>query len=615
MSAMGQAETPPGACPSCLSIPLALSASSTRQRRDPVDESGSSLWAQVLAEGAESLPPWLAARIFEQSEDGIVVTDTANRIIAVNHAYCSLTGYARADLIGENIVLPTYAHNSEDVQSDFIKAVTPPGFALGETMCCRQDGSMFPASISTSALRDATGTITHYAVTVVDRSASNKADREVLHRAQHDPLTGLANRDLLQDRLLQAIASARRSGEQFAVLFLDLDRFKNINDSLGQVAGDVILKRAAQRLRQCVREEDTLARVGGDEFVLVLRDIKDARGPVAVARKISHQLYEPFHFEGREFSLTSSIGISLYPDDGGEGQSLIDRAATAMVRAKERGQNSYAFYRPTMTKHIQERLLLEQSLHRALERNELVLFYQPQLDVASGRITGGEALLRWRHPQLGLIAPDRFIAVAEQTGLIRPIGAWVLRAVCAQMTAWRKAGLTPLRMAVNLSGHQILRSKHVEALRSVLAECWAPTDGLELEIEITESALQTSENAVASACLLKSLGITLAIDDFGTGYSSMMALKLLPIDRLKIDRSFTEGTPDNANHASVTAAVIAMGKALGLKVLAEGVETAQQLAFLRERGCDEAQGYLIGRPLPAAEFEHFLHDARRGDRY
>ena len=559
---------------------------------------------------ADCVPPWLAARVFEQSEQAMVVIDTACCIVAVNRAYCLLTGYARSDLIGTNLDLPALAHHREGARGDFTEAMTHSGFAQGEMRCHRKDASAFPASIRTSALRDAAGTVTHYAITVIDMSEHKAAEREVLRLAQHDPLTGLANRDLLQDRLGQAIASAHRTGEQFAVLFLDLDRFKHINDSLGHTAGDAVLKRVAQRLRQCVREEDTLARVGGDEFVLVLRGIKDARGPVAVARKISQQLYESFQFEGREFSLTSSIGISLYPDDGGDGQRLIEHADTAMVRAKERGQNSYAFYRPNMTTHIQERLLVEQSLHRALERNELLLFYQPQVDVASGRVTGGEALLRWQHPQLGLVAPDRFIAVAEQTGLIRPIGAWVLRTVCAQMSAWREAGLSPLRMAVNLSGHQILRSKHVEALRAVLAECWAPIDGLELEIEITESALQTSENAVASACLLKSMGITLAIDDFGTGYSSVMALKLLPIDRLKIDRSFTEGIPGNANHASVTAAVIAMGKALGLKVLAEGVETAQQLAFLRERGCDEAQGYLISKALPAAEFERFLSEAR-----
>jgi len=255
-----------------------------------------------------------------------------------------------------------------------------------------------------------------------------------------------------------------------------------------------------------------------------------------------------------------------------------------------------------MTTRVQERLLLEQSLHRALKRDELVLLYQPQIEVATGQVTGAEALLRWRHPELGLVAPDRFVPLAEETGLIRPIGAWVLRTVCAQIRDWRAAGLGPLRLAVNLSGQQILRSRHTEALCAAIGACWTPVEGWELELEITESSLQTSENALASANLLKSLGLTLAIDDFGTGYSSMMALKLLPIERVKIDRSFVAGVPGDANHAALTAAVIAMGRALGLKVLAEGVESAEQLGFLRAQGCDEAQGYLIGRPMTAACF-------------
>ena len=609
-SGVGQDETPSHTRHCGLSKPWDASGSGTGHGRESADEPGNSPFPPVFSEGGESLPPLLAARLFEQSGHGMVVTDTACCILAVNRAYCLLTGYARGDLIGKKTDLPACTHHSGGTRADFGKAMTLAGSAQGETLCRRKDGSAFPAAVSSSGVHDAAGTLTHYAITVIDMSASKEAESQALRLAQHDPLTGLANRGLLQDRLLQAIASARRSGEQFAVLFLDLDRFKNINDSLGHAAGDAVLKRVAERLRQCVREEDTLARVGGDEFVLVLREMKDARGPVTVARKISQQLYRPFQFEGRELSLTSSIGISLYPHDGLDAQRLIEQADTAMYRAKERGQNSYAFYRPKMTARIQERLLLEQSLHRALERSELVLYYQPQVEVASGRVTGGEALLRWQHPELGLLAPDRFIAVAEETGLIRPIGAWVLRTVCAQMKLWREAGLTPLRMAVNLSGQQILRAKHTDALRLALGECWTPTEDLELEIEITESALQTSENAVASAKLLKSLGVTLAIDDFGTGYSSMMALKLLPIDRLKIDRSFIEGTPGSADHSSVAAAVIAMAKALGLKVLAEGVETREQLAFLRTHGCDEAQGYLISKPLPVAEFQRFLSAAR-----
>ncbi len=559
---------------------------------------------------SEALPPLLVARAFEQSQQATIIADARARIVKVNDAFCSLTGFRAEELIGRSADRLGSASGGCACLSKLANACLQSKPFVGEVALRRSDESAIPVWVNISAVRDSAGVATHYQASLFDISPYKRNEQEILHRAQHDALTGLANRVLLRDRLLQAITSARRSGEQFAVLFLDLDRFKNINDSLGHAAGDEVLKRVAHRLRRCVRESDTLARMGGDEFVLVMRDVKDSRGPIAVARTISQQLYRPFTVNGRELSLTSSIGISLYPHDGTDGDQLIDRADTAMYRAKERGQNSYAYFRSDMTSQVQERLVLEQSLHRALERNELVLMYQPQLDIASGQVTGGEALLRWQHPELGLLSPDRFISVAEETGLIRPIGAWVLLTVCAQMRAWHAQGLTPLRMAVNLSGHQILRARHTEALRSVLSECWVPTEGLELEIEITESALQTSENALASANLLKSLGVTLAIDDFGTGYSSMMALKLLPIDRLKIDRTFTEGVPDDANHASITGAVIAMGKALGLKVLAEGVETEQQMEFLRARGCDEAQGYLLSRPLPVAEFGRYLRHSR-----
>jgi diguanylate cyclase (GGDEF)-like protein/PAS domain S-box-containing protein len=555
----------------------------------------------------EPLPP-LVTRAFEQSQQGWVLADAEARLVRVNPAFCALTGFRPEELIGRSA--GALAAGGCECFAKLDGACAQSGAFAGEVVIRRKDGSAAPAWLQVGAVRDAAGVATHFQASLLDISPLKRNEQEILHRAQHDALTGLANRVLLRDRLVQAIASARRSGEQFAVLFLDLDRFKNINDSLGHAAGDEVLKRVARRLRRCVRESDTLARMGGDEFVLLLRNVKDSRGPIAVARTISQQLYRPFDIDGRELSLTSSIGISLYPQDGSDGDQLIDRADTAMYRAKERGQNSYAYFRPNMTTLVQERLLLEQSLHRALERNEFVLTYQPQLDIAAGRVTGGEALLRWQHPELGLLSPDRFIPLAEETGLIRPIGAWVLRTVCAQMRAWHAEGLSPLRMAVNLSGHQILRTRHTDALRAVLGECWVPTEGLELEIEITESALQTGENALASANLLKSLGVTLAIDDFGTGYSSMMALKLLPIDRLKIDRSFIEGVPGDPNHASMAAAMIAMGKALGLKVLAEGVETGEQMAFLRERGCDEAQGYLLGKPLPPAEFERYLRDAR-----
>ena len=541
----------------------------------------------------------------------MLMADAAGGIIAVNGAFCGLTGIRAEDVVGRRLESSFFEGHWSEFLAGLHEAIADLAEVQGQIRERRNDGSSFSAWMSISPVRNGSGGVAYYLGTLfaLDGGAlAGVAD----HRrpVADDALTGLASRGRLQERLEHTIADASCSGERLAVLFLDLDRFKNINDSLGHAVGDEVLRGIAERLRRCVRTDDMLARVGGDEFALVLRGIVDAQVPVTMAKQICQQIYRPFVFEGRELNLTASLGISLYPQDGTTAQSLIEHANTAMYRAKERGSNSYAFYRPKMTTRVQERLLIEQSLHRALERNEFVVYYQPQIEIASGRVTGGEALVRWDHPELGHVGPDRFIALAEEIRMIRSIGSWVMRTVCGQMDTWRAAGLSPLRMAVNLSAQQILRSRHTDSLRAVLDECWVPVDGMELEIEITESSLQTSENALATAKLLKSLGITLAIDDFGTGYSSLMALKLLPIDRIKIDRSFVAGTPGNTDHAAVTAAVIAMGKALGLRVLAEGVETPEQLAFLRAHGCDEAQGYLFSKPLPAAEFQRFIEHAR-----
>jgi diguanylate cyclase (GGDEF)-like protein/PAS domain S-box-containing protein len=555
------------------------------------------------------LPPELAARAFEQSTQGMLITDAAGRIVAVNRSLCALTGY-RAEQLIDNGTEAFAAADPGEWFAVVTHAVLHDSSFEGEVRGRHRDGRLFPGWASIRPLRDGPGGYGHFMGSLTDLGARDHSGQDERGEGGQDTLTGVAGRDALRNRLLQASAVAVRSGERFAVLFLGLDRFEDINDSLGHVAGDEVLRRVAQRLGRCVSTDDTLARVGGDKFVVVMRHIADSEAPVSLARRISQQLYRPITLGRHELRLTSSIGISLFPQDSTDAEALIEQADTARCRAKERGPNSYAFFRQHMTKRVQDRLLLEQSLHRAIKHNELVLAYQPQIDVATSRVSGAEALLRWQHPELGLLPPDRFIGLAEETGLIRPIGAWVLRAACAQMKAWRAAGLPPLRVAVNLSGQQILRSRHIEGLRAVLDECWEPVEGWELEIEITESSLQTSDSALAAARLLKDLGITLAIDDFGTGYSSIMALKALPIDRVKIDRSFILGAPGDADHAALSAAAIAMGRALGLKVLAEGIETAEQLAFLRLQGCDEAQGYLIGKPMSADQFESLVRADR-----
>jgi len=373
-----------------------------------------------------------------------------------------------------------------------------------------------------------------------------------------------------------------------------------------------VLRLTARRLLGCVREQDTVARLGSDEFVVLLPGIGDGTQAMTVVRKMGAELFQPMALGSREQKVTASVGISLFPDDGTDPQALIQHAETAMFGAKARGRNSYAFYRRQMTEQVQSRLHLEASLARALERNELSVVFQPQIDVANGVVTGAETLLRWQHPELGAVAPERFIPLAEESGLIRPIGSWVLRSVCEQLSSWRREGLGPLRLAVNVSPLQIARRKHTDQLMAILAKYWEPGGAMELEIEITESSLQTSEDSMAAAGLFKSAGATLAIDDFGTGYSSLMTLRQLPVDRLKLDRSFIDGVTADAGRARLAAAAILMGRTMGLRVLAEGVEDDAQLAFLRRQGCHEAQGFLIGRPMSATDFRELVLRSRTG---
>jgi len=388
-------------------------------------------------------------------------------------------------------------------------------------------------------------------------------------------------------------------------MFADLDRFKIINDTLGHAAGDALLTEIANRLRQCVRESDVVARVGGDEFIILLREVSDANQVTTVARKILSIVVKPLTIHGQECRVTASIGISLFPSDAQDGETLVKNADAAMYAAKEDGRNAFRFHSQEIKNQSIERLMLETSLRRALERNELLLYYQPKRDLGRGGISGVEALLRWNHPDLGLLQPNRFIPLAEETGLIVPIGKWVLNAACAQNMAWQRQGLPAIRIAVNLSPRQFADSNLLNDVRGALEKSGMPPQLLELEI--TESmVMQNVERAVRVLEAIKSIGITLAIDDFGTGYSSMSLVKKFPIDALKIDRSFVrEITNDNEDKA-IADAIITLGRALNLTVVAEGVETAEQEAFLRAHNCNEIQGYLISRPVPADEFAAFL---------
>ncbi|MBV8636427.1 MAG: EAL domain-containing protein, partial [Burkholderiaceae bacterium] len=438
-----------------------------------------------------------------------------------------------------------------------------------------------------------------------DISERKRLETKVRYQATHDALTGLSNRTLLHDRLNQAIAQATREDREIWVIFADLDRFKMVNDSLGHKAGDAFLLAVAERLQAIVREADTVARLGGDEFVLILPETSDSRMSVGTVQRIMQTISQSITVEGKEFSLNCSIGVSVFPNDGESAELLIERADMAMYRAKETGRNNFQFFTAEMNERLIERMRIEEALRDAVERGEFELFYQPQLDLSSGRVIGVEALIRWRHPEMGLVSPARFIPLAEETGLIVPIGHWVLESACTQAMAWERAGLGGLRIAVNLSTRQFAQPDLVQSIAAALRDSGLAPG--RLEIELTEGLVMSDvENAIETLHELKRLGVQLAIDDFGTGYSSLSYLRRFPIDVLKIDQSFVRDITASSGEATIVHTIIAMAHNLNLRVIAEGVETREQLAYLRKHECDEMQGYYFSRPLPAAEVEHLL---------
>jgi diguanylate cyclase (GGDEF)-like protein len=432
-----------------------------------------------------------------------------------------------------------------------------------------------------------------------------RADERVQHIAFHDELTSLPNRLMLNHRLDQALSRHRRAGSQLAILFMDLDRFKVINDSLGHEVGDVLLRQVAERLKAQLREGDTVARMGGDEFVVLIENRENLLDISACARRLVAQLSASYLLGKKECHVTLSIGISVFPSDGGDSQSLLKAAEVAMYRAKDLGRNSYQYYLPSMNVHTVERLELESDLSRALERGEFLLHYQPKVEIATGLITGIEALLRWNHPVRGLVPPMDFIPLAEETGLIVPIGEWVLATACARLKAWQDQGLTDLAVAVNLSARQFADSMLLPKLTRIIhSSGLAPSS---LELEITESVVMSQGEAAESVLeKLKSIGVQIAIDDFGTGYSSLAYLKRFPIDTIKVDRSFIRDIPRDSGDMKITRTIIALAHGLRLKVVAEGVETADQLKFLRAQRCDAVQGYFLYRPLPEDEVADIL---------
>ncbi|AVR96283.1 bifunctional diguanylate cyclase/phosphodiesterase [Pseudoduganella armeniaca] len=527
----------------------------------------------------------------------------------VNFCFTSITNgffekgrLDRADFIGH----PRWHHHPEMLETAWgrahmarLEARLP--FSDLEYPITGKDGVTRWFTTNGEPVYDAHGEFRGYRGTGAEITERKLAEQRIQHIAHHDALTGLPNRVLLQDRLTQAVAYANRSGHALWVLLIDLDRFKFVNDTLGHKAGDQLLKTIAARLQSSVRESDTVARLSGDEFVAILSEYPEQSLSPDVVGRIMRALAQPVDLEGKEFIVTCSIGVAVYEGDGVPSKHLIEQADIAMYSAKKLGRNCYQFFEDSMNEEAQERLRIESALRNALVRQEFVLHYQPQLDLATGAIVGVEALLRWQHPELGMVAPQRFIGLAEETGLIVPIGAWVMRTACAQAQAWRAAGLPPLRMAVNLSARQFAQPDLVQSIAAVLAETGLPPACLELEL--TESLfVDDVARAVALLHELKNLGVALSIDDFGTGYSSLSYLRTFPIDVLKIDRTFVGQIDGDSDQAAIVVSIIALAHNLQLKVIAEGVETAEQLAFLRAHECDQVQGYYFSRPVPAEEF-------------
>ena len=555
----------------------------------------------------------MAATVFEHSTSAILITDPAGYIVQANEAFSRVSGYAVSDVLDQLPNMLTVDEQQEAHLRYVLKQLHQHSTWEGEVWLKRLNGEHYPAWVGITAVFDDEGDLASYVCFFSDIS-ERKASEQRIHRlAYYDALTHLPNRTLFQDRLHTALQSAERQKSWVVLMFLDLDRFKPINDSLGHAAGDRMLKEMATRLLGCVAEDDTVARMGGDEFTLLLqprvsREMALNRA-IHVAEQILASLVKPFVLEGREFFVTASICIALSPQDGNELSQLMKNADTAMYHAKERGKNNFQFYQADMNASALERLELESDLRHAMEQNEFILYYQPQFSGDGKRLTGAEALLRWNHPRRGLVPPVEFIPVLEELGLVVDVGDWVLAEACRQLKAWHLAKVRVPKISVNISARQFADGQLGNRIARMLEITGLPPACLELEL--TESILMREVNeAMMILDTLKNLGLSIAVDDFGTGYSSLNYLKQFPIDVLKIDRTFVDGLPSGEQDAQIARAIIAMAHSLNLSVIAEGVETHEQLEFLREHGCDEVQGYLFGRPMQAHRFEtQFSNDA------
>lgn len=542
----------------------------------------------------------LLASAIQHSGEAILMTDAENRIVEVNPAFTRLTGYEASEVMGRNPSFLSAGRTTREEYEQLWASLAEHGFWQGEIWDRRKDGAIYPKWMSISVIRDDEGGVRYYVAHFTDISSERAAEERLHHIAHHDVLTGLFNRFSLKGHLDQALAAARRDATKVALLFIDLDRFKVINDTLGHHIGDLLLIEVARRLESCVRDSDVVARLGGDEFVIMLTGIAQSSAVATVAEKLVFHIGCSYHIEGFDLYTSPSIGIAIYPTDGPDGETLMKNADAAMYHAKMAGRNNFQFFDQKMNDAAVDRLKIENSLRQALANHEFCLHYQPVIDVVSGRVRGVEALVRWQHPEQGLLSPLRFIGVAEETGLIQPLGEWVIWEACRQLAAFKAAGLSDFRMAINISAVQ-MRNGNLPLLISGVMEAYdlKPED---LMFEITESvAMEQPTETVRILDLLSAMGVSIAIDDFGTGYSSLSYLHLFPISHLKLDRSFVQEIGNGTDGSVICDATIGLAHSLGLQVVAEGVETETQLDYLQKLRCDMVQGYLFSRPLPADE--------------
>lgn len=543
-----------------------------------------------------------AAAVFDCTREGVLVTDSKGLIVHVNRAFMEITGYQREEVLGQRPNMFKSGHHPPGFYQAMFATLDSLGEWSGEIWNRRKSGEIYPQWQTIRLIHDDQGQFSQYVAVFSDISAIKKSEHELTHLAHHDPLTDLPNRLLLTDRAGQAVVSAQVHKRGCALLMIDLDHFKLINDSLGHSVGDQLLKGVAERLNALFGPDITLARLSGDEFAVLAENCPQPGHAAALAQRVIDGLKEPFQIDGHPLFINASIGISLFPSDALSAEQLLRNADSALFKAKSAGRDGYALYTEELTAHAQQRVEIAFELRRALEQQELRVYYQPVHDLKTSRLIGVEALVRWEHPQRGLVSPAEFIPIAERTGLIAEIDAWIMRQACQQMCLWQAAGVVLSFVAVNVSSRLFARRELYQQVAQVLHD--TGLDPAYLELEVTESAvMEDPEVALEQMHRLRELGVRLAIDDFGTGYSSLLRLKRLPVQKLKIDQGFVAGLPGDEDDAAIARIIIALAQSMGMQVHAEGVEQAEQASFLLEHDCDLGQGYWFGRPMPAASLD------------